>query len=257
MVSTGNSFRQLDLDARATGDDQSRVSGHDLECLAEFAREEVGNLRRVLDEVEVPTPLGREPRHQYLVEVRAHTEGGRGDALRAEGRRVTSQHVGIGLALIGLAVREQQNAAQRRVRLSVGRLGTRRDRRQLPGTPQPAAAEVRAAARVDRLQSRERELLRLRRGRRRPEEGVDLRVVADDRETVALVQESYRVIDRLLRHLDLPARHRPGSVEHERRVHRRAFVAPRTLGRGDGHGEESHGGLASRKQRSISCNVHE
>ena len=88
------------------------------------------------------------------------------------------------------------------------------------------------------------------------EEGVDLRVVADDRETVALVQESDRVIDGPLRHLDLPARHRPGSVEHERRVHCRAFVAPRTLGRGDGHGEISHGGLAGRKQRSISLNVH-
>mgnify|MGYP001201147345 CR=1 FL=1 len=60
--------------------------------------------------------LAENDRLNVLVEIRAQAEGGRRDAFRAEVRGVAGQRGGIGLAVIGEAVGQQQDPGHRTLR---------------------------------------------------------------------------------------------------------------------------------------------
>ena len=228
---------------------EAGIARDDVERLAELAGEEVGDLGRLFDEVEVSAALGREARHQLLVEVGAEAEGGRGDAAGTEIGRVTRERVRVLLAVVGEAVGEEQHTRHR------GRVSWLRCA-DLGRALEPAAAKVGGAARVRRAQARKGERLGFRGRLCRGEERVDLVVVAHEGEAVAVVEEPDGVFDGLLCHVDLAAGHRAGAVEHERDMRDRAIGAPLARRRGDGDGEIPHGSGAGRDERAIGLDVH-
>ena len=78
--------QRLDDGALPRFDDEHDVAGGDGERLAHLAGDELGDLRRALDEVEVAAARLGDAGEEDLVEVRADAEGRRRDAAAAHGR---------------------------------------------------------------------------------------------------------------------------------------------------------------------------
>ena len=149
-----------------------------------------GNLAWIFDVVEVAAALGGETCKQPLVEVLADAKCRRRDARGFERRGLRRQRVRVGEAVVGEAVGEEQHAVWRGLRAL-----------------EPSAGEVGPAARVNGGETLQRAGLRLGRGRGTLEQQIDLRVIDDEREVIASVEEPDGVVDGLAGHGDLRTGH--------------------------------------------------
>ena len=137
---------------------------------------------------------------------------------------------GIGDADVGQAVGQQQAAVDAAVDEVAG---------DLFAAAQPALAEVGAAPRVDGAQPLDGAAARLGRGGRGLDDHVDDVVVDHDAEPVVGPETRDGLLDRDLGDADLLAGHRPGPVEHDREVDRRAFPFGRRARGGDAGQDEA------------------
>ena len=143
---------RLDPDVLSGGHLDGDVAGHDLERLADLGRDRIGDLRGVGDVVEMATAGIGKGLQQALVEVVADAEGRGRHAAGAQLGGVTGQLVRVGDPDVGKAVGQEQAAVDATLHEMTG---------DLFATAQPALAEVRAAARLDRPQLLERGAARL------------------------------------------------------------------------------------------------
>ncbi|MFO0745856.1 MAG: hypothetical protein U1F43_09305 [Myxococcota bacterium] len=229
--------------------DDAHVARHHLERLAQLAGEEVADLRRLLDEVEVPAAGRGHALQELLGEAVAQAEGGGGDAALPELAGVVGQRRRVRLADVGVPVGEQQAA---RDGVAAGAVAVRRD---VGAAGEPALAQRRAAAGLDEADALLGGGDRRVRGRRRRHDGVDALVEDDDAEAVVGAEERQRVDGRLLGQ-GRGARRPSSRSDRRRRPRARArasghqrSTARRGAGGGSGRSAPRRGGAIGRARR--------
>ena len=132
--------QRLDERALPRLDHEHDVAGGDGERLADLGPDELGDLRRPFDEVEVAAARLGQLGEECLVEVGAHAESGGGDPALPQRRRLRDDLLGGGDPHVGEPVGQQQAAAH-------GVVAQRPAHLLAPG--EPARVQVRAAAIAD------------------------------------------------------------------------------------------------------------
>jgi len=86
------------------------LAGDDAKDIADFLAENFREIAARGDKVGVAVAPTSKPRHQILIEIESHTDGGDGDALLDESRSEAGEFIGGARSDIGEAIREQDEA---------------------------------------------------------------------------------------------------------------------------------------------------